>query len=214
MSALTKVERCASLTSLRAMARALIPSLSWRHHGIGALQGYVREGSSSEVRLHIWDPRLIKPGMAQSGSVHDHRFEMVSHVLAGTVGHEEWFAEPDPGGDYAMFTVTHARAAAATKFLGPLGPMRERYRVRVNSLVVPEGYTYRFPALAFHRSPVPTFAVTCVEKHGQRSEPARVLHPLSVEPAMAFGHDMDHDLVANVVERALSALDSKDGDRA
>jgi hypothetical protein len=206
MSAITRVDRCAALPSLRAMVRAVIPSLSWRHHGIGALQGYVSEGGGVETRIHVWDPRLIKPGMAESGSVHDHRFEMVSHVLAGVVGHEEWIPYADDDGDHTTFALTHARAAASTKFHGPIAPTGERFTVRINPFVIHEGHTYRFAAQAFHRSPVPAFAVTCVEKHKQRDVPARVLHPIGREPIMAFGHDMDHTLVDDVVRCALEAL--------
>lgn len=209
MSALTKVERCAALPSLRAMALALIPSLSWRHHGIGALQGYVSEGDAVETRIHIWDPRLVKPGMAESGSVHDHRFDMVSHVLMGTVGHEEWFPTWSPFGPYTIFALTHARAAATTKFHGPITPTGERCFARVNPIFVTVGHTYRFPAQTFHRSPVPGFAVTVVEKHNQRDVPARVLHPSDRDPVMAFGHDMDAALVGAVVAHAVESLGGK-----
>lgn len=206
MSALTKVFECKSLPSLRAAARSLIPALSWRHHGIGVLQGYVHEGCGVEVRLHIWSPLLVKPGIDESGAVHDHRFDMVSHVLVGNLGHEEWFAQPDPDGDHETLTLTHARAAAATKFHGPVTPTGERFRASVNHMSIPEGYTYTFPAGCFHRSAVSVLAVTCVEKHGQRAEPARVLHPSSVPPIMAFGHDMDYALLSALLNQAMEAL--------
>lgn len=208
MSALTKVEDCKAIHALRALVRTLLPSLSWRHHGIGALQAYVTEGAGVETRVHIWDPRLIKPGMAESGSIHDHRFDMVSHVLVGAVGHEEWFTYPDAYGDHATLTVTHARAAAGTKFHGPIShdPTGQRYRASCNPIFIPAGHTYRFPALSFHRSPVPAFAVTVVEKHNQRGVPARVLHPIDRPPVMAFGHEMDAALAAELVQQAIKGL--------
>lgn len=206
MSALTKVSRLAGLASLRAMARAVLPSLSWRHHGIGALQGYVSEGNDVEVRIHIWSPRLVKPGMEASGAIHDHRFDMVSHVLAGGVGHEEWFASPDVDGAYETLALTHARAAADSKFHGPVTPTGERFAASCNPMFIPEGYSYSYPAGCFHRSTVPTFAVTCVEKHGQRAIPARVLHPASIPPVMAFGHDLDAALLVELIKQADVAL--------
>lgn len=206
MSALTKVSPLSSWHSLRGLAAAMLPSLSWRHHGIGVLQGYVAEGEAVEVRLHIWSPRLVKPGMMTSGAIHDHRFDMVSHVLAGSVGHEEWFAQPNPDGNYETLSLTHARAAAESKFHGPVTPTGERFGVSCNPMFIPEGHTYSFPSGCFHRSTVPGFAVTCVEKHRQVSIPARVLHPVALPPVMVFGHDLDAALVASLVKQAGEVL--------
>ncbi len=208
MSTLTKVKRCWALPALRALVSSVLPSLSWRHHGIGVLQAYLAEDTDPEVRIHIWDPRLIKPGIAESGSIHDHRFDMVSHVLCGVVGHEEHFATFDPDGDHRILTVTHARAAVATKYHGPVASEDGCYRVTVNRLLISEGSTYSFPAGVFHRSLVPGFAVTVVEKHCQRLVPARVLYPVALKPVMAFGHDADAELTAAIVARAADVLKS------
>ena len=34
--------------------------LKWRHHGLGMLQAEFSE----ELRMHIWHPKLVSPGMA------------------------------------------------------------------------------------------------------------------------------------------------------
>jgi len=86
---MTSVEKTRSTQAMRAMALALFPQMQWRHHGIGVLQGYVAEDVEPEVRLHVWATELVKPGMAESGDIHDHRFDLLSHVLCGQVGHEE-----------------------------------------------------------------------------------------------------------------------------
>ena len=98
MSALTTVTKTANTQTLRALVERLLPSLEWRHHGIGVLQGYVREDADPEIRVHIWSRDLARPGMEASGDVHDHRCDLVSHVLVGRVVHEEWFAAPDVAG--------------------------------------------------------------------------------------------------------------------
>lgn len=206
MSALTRMFSNPCIGAMRMMARRLIPQLSWRHHGIGVLQGYVVEDASPEVRIHIWSPKLIKPGMTKSGDVHDHRFSMTSHVLAGSIGHEEWLPTANENGGFMMTELTHARAAADTKFHGPIRSLPGRFDVTRNNMFVHSGFSYTFPSLRFHRSPVVGLAITCVEKHMQMVTPARLLHPVDCEPVMAFGHDMDETLCAELVNQAREML--------
>lgn len=212
MSALTKVEINKGHAAMSAMVKALIPSLTWRHHGIGVLQGYVSEGVDPEVRVHIWAPSLVKDGMRESGDIHDHRFDMVSHVIAGHIPHEEWFTHPDSeralGTKYTILRLTHARAAAGNKFHGPTESTGERLLASFNPMTISAGFTYRFPMGHFHRTPIhgSGFAVTLVEKHNQRNVSARILHPIDKEPVMAFGHDMDYSQVQSVISQALMIL--------
>lgn len=203
---LTTVEKNNCTEALKALALAMFPQMSWRHHGIGCLQGYVVEDAVPEVRLHVWAPELVKPGMDKSGDIHDHRFGLVSHVLVGSVGHEEFFPDEDAEGDWAMLSLTHARAAKDTGYHGPTTPLPGRFTVRRNAMVIPARHTYRFPSGRFHRSPVTGLAVTCVEKHRQVDTPARILHPIAAPPVMAFGHDMDWAVIGPVLARATEAL--------
>jgi len=206
MSALTRIVRDDAHHALAATLLHAFPSISWRHHGIGVLQGYLVEHTEPEVRVHVWHPDLIKPGIEANGDVHDHRFDMVSHVLIGDVVHEEWHATAEPRGDFTATLLTHARAAADSKYHGPTTPTDERYAVETVRFVIPAGYRYSFPARAFHRSPVVDLAVTIVEKHQQRTDPARILHPASAPFVPAFGHDEDAALLVHVLECARAAL--------
>ena len=204
---LTTVERNETTQAMKAMVLALFPGLSWRHHGIGCLQAYVAEDVEPEVRVHVWSPKLLKPGMDESGDIHDHRFDLISHVLVGAVGHEELFPEEDADGDWAMLSLTHARAAKETGYHGPTTPLPGRYSVHRNSMLIPAGSSYRYPAARFHRSAIlPGVAVTCVEKHKQTSASARILHPVARPPVMAFGHDMDWAVIGPVLQEATEAL--------
>jgi hypothetical protein len=189
------------------MALALFPSVQWRHHGIGVLQGYVAENCEPEVRLHVWAPELVKPGMSESGDIHDHRFDLVSHVLCGQVGHEEIIPEESDDGAWSMLKLTHARAAKEMGYHGPTAPLPGRFNARRSSFVIEQGYSYHFPAGRFHRSPVmPGVAVTCVEKHNQSTDSARILYPTTKPPVMAFGHEMDWSVIGPVIRRAREAL--------
>jgi hypothetical protein len=204
---LTTVERNRSTDAPKAMALALFPSVQWRHHGIGVLQGYVVEDATPEVRLHVWAPELVKPGMDKSGDIHDHRFDLVSHVLCGAVAHEEIYPDESDDGAWSMLQLTHARAAKENAYHGPTAPLPGRFQVRREAFVIPAGHMYRFPARRFHRSPVLSgVAVTCVEKHNQSDSPARILYPTSTPPVMAFGHDMDWSVIGPVLQRARDAL--------
>jgi hypothetical protein len=198
--------------ALRALALSVFDRIEWRHHGIGVLQGYAREGRAPEVRLHIWSRKLLKPGMEESGDTHDHRFHMLSHVLCGTVLHEEFFEErDDERGTHRMMALTHARAAADMGYHGPVNPLPGLYSVFSSRQKIVSGYSYEFPAKKFHRSPLlgseAEVAVTCVEKHDQGDYPARILYPASREPVMAFGHEPDSTLVQAIVEAARERLE-------
>lgn len=207
MSALTTIRKDEAHAALKALVLHAFPSIRWRHHGIGVLQGYLSEHKDPEVRIHVWDPSLVKAGIVGNGDVHDHRFDMVSHVLVGHVLHEEWFPQADVDGDYTATLLTHARAAAETKFHGPTTPTHERFCAVQEMYMIPAGHLYTFPARSFHRSPVSGLAVTLVEKHRQRTEPARILHPIGLPFVPSFGHDEDPVVTVDVLRRAQVMLE-------
>ncbi len=209
----TTVKQNPAFLSMRAMALALWDRMTWRHHGIGVLQGYVSEGVEPEIRLHVWSRLLLKDGMDLSGDAHDHRFDMVSHVLCGHVNHEEMDPHPDECGGYGMLALTHARAAADTNYHGPTTALAGRFSVSRWRFQIPAGFSYHFPAQRFHRSPLngglDGVAVTCIEKHRQQDVPARLLFPLAHDPVMAFGHEMEQGLVSAVLAMARARLQAK-----
>ena len=55
--------------------------LRWRHHGLGMLQAELSES----LRVHVWHPSLVSPGMVWPRCVHDHRFDIGSVVVVGAV---------------------------------------------------------------------------------------------------------------------------------
>lgn len=207
----TNIYKNYAFASMRAMVLPLMDKVKWRHHGIGVIQGYIREDVDPEIRIHIWSKKLLKPGMDVSGDVHDHRFDMVSHVLYGSVAHETWIETQDEKGDHEMMTLTHARAAESTDYHGPTSPLTGRYSVDRQLYVIDAGKTYSFPAKKFHRSPFLDYlpndvVVTCIEKHDQRPAPARLLYPVHTPPVMAFGHKPDAAVVQEVIELAKRRL--------
>lgn len=187
--------------------------INWRHHGIGCLQGYLKEGGPAEVRVHIWSPRLLKPGIDVSGDIHDHRFDMTSYVMLGRVRHEEIYVQPHAMGAHAISVLeTHARASSKGGSLVEAREEPESYTiVKRDYFYINAGSAYTFPRRVFHRSPVgecypEEIAITLIEKSSQTEEPARLLHRKSEKPVDAFGHEVHHSLIFEIQCEAFRRL--------
>ncbi len=173
---------------------ALIPSLDWRHSGLGVLQAYVHEGTEQELRVYIWHKHLRRDGIEESGLYHDHRFDMTSTVLFGTITQEEIELTPTGVADgrqlYVLYEVLHARAAKAKT-----GRSFHELPRRIDGLytkdsclyAVPEGQTYFQPKRTFHGTWfLDDMAITVVTKSAQDERPARILAPENKPLVHAF----------------------------
>lgn len=203
----TLVKNVGDLWEERQLVAALIPHLSWRWHGIGLLQAYVREGDERELRVHIWSPRLMLDGIRESGSAHNHRFTLTSSVLVGELEHVEWHLTGDPNGDHDLWDFPHARLQTeATRSL--MHQVGERCTVEKRRLLIKQGQRYTFERFAYHSSfPVSDVVVTLVEKTEQEETKARVVAPLAQPPVPAFGgDDLGQREPATLLEHARKAL--------
>lgn len=212
---LTRVRRVAPtrLAELRALAfKALAGPLDWRHHALGVLQAYLVEGERNEVRIHVWHPDLVRTNIAiDGGRPHDHRFNLRSTVLVGSVDHEELIVEHLPRDraempEWIEYTVQHARKGAA-----PLAPTGRALRAHSNAGTIAAGHVYEFPAGAFHRSRIREPAVTLVTKLEQRAAPARVLFPPGCDPVFGVT-SVEPNVVERFVGAARTALLAVDGE--
>jgi hypothetical protein len=178
-----------SVWSLRQLVAGLLPHLQWRWHGIGVLQAYAFESSTGrELRIHVWSPHLILPGILLSGNAHNHRFAMRSTVLTGAILHTEWQVEPGSG--FALYDFKHARAHQTREEQVELSRISGEVDVVKQAVIVLSGEAYTFERGAFHASePIGDVVVTLVEKTGQMEERARVIAPVGLPPVAAFGHD-------------------------
>lgn len=205
----------------RALVAALIPHLEWRHHGIGCLQAYVREDAEPEVRVHIWHPALVRPGIRESGDIHDHRFDLESTVLVGHLVEETYFEEERFDREHCpedmvlcdIWDVQNARAAgAAAGFDGTCVRARESVRMYLRGLNhwrADQFSHYKLPRGVFHKTVADELTITiCTlrEKRGQ----ARILTPAGVPPVHAFSAivgenaEVYHEMV---LDEALLALE-------
>ena len=151
------------MNELKHSLAALIPHLDWRVHGLGVLQAYITEGDE-ELRLHIWHPDLCTT--QDTGRPHNHRFDLKSHVLVGTMIHEEWHLSEDPDGEWYKWSVVHARAQSkSSKDMERLSDV-SYYVFKSQDTILP-GQTYTFQKGRFHRSIVNGLCVTLVTKTNQ-----------------------------------------------
>lgn len=167
----------------------LLLSLDWRHHGIGVLQAYLSERNGVERRVHIWHPDLVVPGIEVSGCVHDHRFDLASVVLVGSLLHRVYALRPNPEGDYETLNLVNARASneATGSFHTEPTLTGERFDAYVYAYSIGAGHGYTFDRHAFHSSTSTELTVTVVEKRNQEGS-ARLLADRRYPHRNAFGN--------------------------
>jgi hypothetical protein len=187
---------------------ALWPTLRWRHAGFGALQAYIREGETNELRVHLWHPSLIKAGIEESGLCHDHRFQMRSSVLVGKIIQTEFRLEPNPAGGWQTLRVLHAREAMARGGSFHHDPMPTGDYFDRTPLVyeVGAGCGYTFDKFAFHETRAAGVTITLVEKSGQEDVNARILAPRDTPVVHAFTGTKAPAEFAQAVADGFSAL--------
>lgn len=162
---------------------------TWRHHGIGVLQSYIRENppAGPEIRLHVWHPALVRPGIAESGNVHDHRFDLVSTVLIGEL-HETVYRQHQGELEMDAWSVENARSAGPERLFDGAHVHLGRLTVGEHSEIHKTGTTYGLARGVFHRTCVNDLAVTICAMHDKRGQ-ARILTPAGMEPVHAFGEE-------------------------
>lgn len=197
------------IADLRALAAYAIRGndLIWRRHGIGLLQAYIREGDDHEVRLHIWDPSIQRPGIVDHGDIHNHRFDLDSTLLYGSLQHEEFCVSRqhvwNTCAGWNSYEVVHAREDMGARY------KTKQHRISVVESKIYEfktGDRYSFTRGAFHRTIVQDLCITLITKYNQRSEKALVLARHGTPPVHAMELDDDFDM-GPVLSAALKALE-------
>lgn len=198
---------------------ALIPTLDWRHSGLGVLQAYVHEGTEAELRVHIWHKSLRRAGIEASGLYHDHRFDMTSTVLYGTITQEEieitqLSDRPDAAVNtkpvYCLYEVLHARAAKAKT-----GRSFHELPQRLSAMYTRESRLFDIPAGQAYFQPKRTFhgtwfrddmAITVITKSAQDERPARILAPWDKPLVHAFSDPLPREQWQDILAQAKLAL--------
>lgn len=201
--------------SLCGLVAGLIPQLMWRHNGLGLLQAYVYEGTTDEMRVHVWCKELERAGIQDSGLLHDHRFDLTSQILFGEIEQVEFALHADDAGIWQLHEVVHARAAAGGKHTpndGLVTVLPGLYSVERSSVALSSRDAYAFPKREFHGTFVKSkYAVTVVTKTRQDEAPARILAPCGKSVVHAFADPLpesqwQHHLNAAMVRLQACAL--------
>lgn len=197
----------------KALLRDRFPSLKWRHHGIGVLQAYISEHTEPEVRVHVWDPKLVRPGILESGAIHDHRFDLESTVLLGSIIETVYSTVRDnDNGAWEVFFVENARSAGEQKgFDGACHSMRARVRADRVVRMHHAGSSYTLRRGVFHRTEIDDLAITVCTLSEKRGS-ARLLVPYGREPVHAFGAPAPRAVQEDVLRRAYRFLGAKASD--
>lgn len=151
-----------------------LKEIAWTHHGLGMLQGKLDQAT----RIHLWHPLLITDEMSGLRAIHDHRFELTSHVLYGElvdVSHRVMLNEPGSP-SASVWAIPHKeiqtegdKHGGRAVFLGraAIVPGRRKRHTR--------GDVYTIPARAWHTTELVGPAITLVTRDKFDAEPARVL---------------------------------------
>lgn len=204
---------CRVFADLRSTVAASMPYLKWRYNGLGVLQAYLEEGESEELRVHVWHPELEKPGIRDSGKIHDHRFDLRSTVLLGSIGHVEFRLTPHPDGQWETHDVVNARKAMADEsvykaglFDGQVDSRGEYFHAKTTPFTFRERDVYLYPQGCFHESFTQDLCVTLVRKMNQQERKARILSPRGHAVTHAFAEPMPESKWRPFLELATERL--------
>jgi len=172
---------------------ALKTDEGWRMHGIGVAQKYVDE----DVRVHVWHPDLSLIGI--EGGIHDHRWELTSHVVYGSLIQEEWLHTPDENGFWVKWLHGNQgdRSITCTEELFSLRPV---------TAIIHPGQVYNFPRGCYHRSTIDMeMAITVVER-SDRSGQSSAMIPAGVVPQNGLDVTPGEPVLQRVLARARHLL--------
>ena len=200
--------------------------LAWRHHGLGILQAELSES----LRIHIWHPELVSPGMAWPRCVHDHRFDITSAVVFGEVRdvlpevREDGPTHSTGGWQRArVYEIEHAKnqdrmvsesgcsTAISAKFLGGVVITRAYADTTYTT-----GSVYQIKRRVFHTTEIDALAITVIHRSNFDDKPARVLCAPDSDVTAVSGivrdESLDHRLlVSHVLRKTAVVIAGMDG---
>lgn len=151
-----------------------------RMHPNGFIQLDLAEG----VRLHIWAHDESLPRQATVNTVHDHIFEMKSHVLIGQMVNKTYRFEPYELGDHQIYRASYrAQADSVLEPTGIYGGLAVWHEQPVHA-----GQGYDFDAFEFHDTITHGFTATLMKK-------TRVFDGCVPRVICPRGQDPDNDFV-------------------
>ena len=189
--------------------------LDWRHHSTGLLQAYLPDDAST--RIHIWN-RGLK--LRNSGEMHNHRFDLQSHVLVGSITHTRLLLTPDEeSGTHDVWDIPGASQGSSEALR--LHDQTSVRGSRVNMEIVDtqrffEGDSYKVRKWDFHwarqEADDDGLTVTLVRLQNKEADrPASLVYPHGHQPTHAFEDKPDPALMRSIVRKARIHLELRRG---
>ena len=135
-----------------------------RIHGDGFLQLDLKNGS----RLHIWgDPRI--PERPNTAHIHDHRFDLISHILLGELRNLSYNAVPDDNGLVHIYRIKRINNGTTEKqgppYEMPVLEDSQRYKLlAIDDKYIEQGENYFHPHGVLHETQPQKLSVSVVTK--------------------------------------------------
>jgi hypothetical protein len=184
-----------------------------RVHPNGFIQlDLVLDGSRiAQTRLHVWPDRDDIPTQSVATTIHDHRFDLRSTVLTGTLLQRRYDVSLTETPTHEIYIAQYPEDRKES-VLGPSGVRvavedpGKRAGVLYGIEVFTEGFSYTQPMYTFHDTQWSGLTATLMEKVAEdKAHEPRVLVPLGHEPDNTFVRAVvDEELLWDYIERALT----------
>lgn len=201
------LHRPAAVAGLVVSFRDGVHACEARRHPYGfvvvSLGSLDHAGGRLAYRLHLWPEGFRLPGSADL-MVHDHVYDIVSHVLAGALVQHE-YVEDEHGAPFASYRGLYDGPHSVLERLPGVVRVRESAVERIEA-----GRTYVLPAGALHMvmvdSAIFTATVLRTRYDKGRTDPL-ILAPLNAPASYRFDRDLIPDAVsATAVEELFRRL--------
>jgi hypothetical protein len=212
---LTQTDSHRRSSSFVETARCLVKLCSfrhmrWRHHGLGMLQSEL----SDTLRIHVWSPELRTIPETNLRCCHDHRFDLESAVVAGSIidtpyivliGAQPYLATSRYDVGFfrtEAFSIIHAKEQNGVA--DDCASLGEAWAKELPSVTYNSGTGYRIARRDWHTTRVAGVTVTVVYRSNFDDKPARVLG----YGKSGIVRDSDLRLARRVLEEAYALVHS------
>jgi hypothetical protein len=157
--------------------------------------GFIQLKLTPDTRIHFWLPWLKGK---EREEIHNHRYNFISRVLAGSLHKEIYRVSPDDFGDYDLFTTTCApgKEGEVVSYV-PVSC----YQIAEFDLVAPS--TYFFAHDQFHTTEGTDFAITYLEREPKVKSDAMVVKVKGAPTTCPFASPLPVDELWEHIERGL-----------
>jgi hypothetical protein len=157
--------------------------------------GFIQLKLTENTRIHFWLPWLKGK---EREEIHNHRYNFVSRVLAGSLHKEIYQVKMDSLGDHELFTTTCKP--------GREGEVVETqpvtvFKIAEFDLAVPS--TYFFGHDQFHTTEGTKFAITYLERESVLKSNAMVVKKMGAPTSCPFANPLPVDEVWQHIEQGL-----------